>query len=129
MSLGRRQTLRASIASGRARREAATKPTRPQTLQRSRVDKLLSSRDGARAARLLRFLDGMKLADGAALLAFMQVDSWPDAELEARQLVLSIVNNRICVIRAVAGLPEIDDALEPDAANVCMKLRRLLAVP
>jgi hypothetical protein len=130
MTLGpRRTTMRASIASGQVRRKAAERPTRLQILRRGEVDKLLSGPFGARARRLFQFMSHMSLRDGATLVTVMRADGWPDAPLATRELVLGIVNNKIVAMRLAAGLPEFDDPLEPDAMNVSMKLRQLLAVP
>jgi hypothetical protein len=129
MSFGPRRTMRASIVSGRRRSQAAAKDrSRLLSLNRSRVDRLLGGRDGARAKRLLVFLQSMSLSDGAALIAHVKMDDWPSAGAEARADAFSLINNRIVVLREAGGAPAFDDPLPGSGApdNVYLRLRKLL---
>jgi hypothetical protein len=109
----------------------AEKPNRRlQEVRRTQLDKLLASRDAHRARRLIAFLNTMTLEDGKALLVLIEADNWRDADLEAREIVLSLINNQVVRLRESANFPAIDDPLPGDGrpANVSMRVREILGV-
>jgi hypothetical protein len=126
MSLGTRLSLRARVVRHQAHSQQDN-PPKLGALHRPRLDRLLASRDGPRVRRLLDFLSRMTLHDGAALIAHVKLDGWPNAERETRQDVLTIINNRIVHLRERAGLAPLDDPLPGMGTNVFLKLRELLA--
>jgi hypothetical protein len=123
MSLGHRFPIRARVA-----RHQALAPEAPklEALNRDRLDRLLGGRDGPRARRLLSFLSSMTLQDGAALITHVKLDDWPSTDRETRQDALSIISNRILVLRARAGLAPFDDPLPGAPPNAFLKLREIL---
>jgi len=125
MPLGHRFPIRARVVRHQVRGPAPEAP-KLRELNRERLDRMLSGRDGGRARRLLTFLEGMKLADGGALLAHVKMDGWLEADRETRQDVFSLINNRIVHLRERNGMAPFDDPVPPGRDNVFIRLRELL---
>ena len=122
MSLGQRLPLHVR----RARQPPKPPTEKPVPIYRSRIDRLLSGPHSGRTRRLLSFLTTMTLNDGAALIAHVRLEGWLEADREARQDALSLINVRITHLRERAGLPAIDDPLPGAPNNVFLTIRKLL---
>ena len=68
----------------------------------------------------------MTLNDGVALITHVRMEGWLEADREARQDALSLINVRIMHLRERAGLPPIDDPLPGAPNNVFLTIRKLL---
>jgi hypothetical protein len=116
------ETRRAKHAVHRKELSAAYRRWRDE-----RREVLLAGRHGDGARRLIGFLEGIGLENGAALIRLVEREQWRSADLDTRLEILSLIDGGITALREKHGMPPFEDALPAEPPNVFLSIREALA--
>jgi hypothetical protein len=91
--------------------------------RREQLDALFDGPFGDAARGLVAYLKDMQLADGAALIAFVERGPWRAADIDTRLEIVRLINAAITRLRERHGLEPFDDELfdEPPTAFAIIK--------